>query len=260
MTDLPTIDSPLSVLQHATGKVDGFTPPAVERSDLHSRVLKRLRLAILTGELQPGARIQQAALARAFGVSTSPLREAIRDLISAGLLDLEVYAGATVHVPSPSELNVVGEMRVALMPVTVACAIERITDDELAHAEELVDELQRTRPKAEWVELNREFHSLLDGACREPVLASSMQRLDDLMSLYVNMDPASDYDRMYRSKRNDEHAEIVQAYRDRDLERAVTLNVEHVRRTVAGVLQVSGLGNGTGNGAVAEPAPADEAS
>jgi DNA-binding GntR family transcriptional regulator len=254
MTDVPTLNTPLSVLQRAAAKDKGkaFKPPAVERSDLHSRVLKRLRLAILTGELKPGDRIQQAALARAFGVSTSPLREAIRDLISAGLLDLEVYAGATVHVPSPSELTVVGEMRVALMPVTVAHAIERITDDELAQAERIVNQLQRTRPKAEWVELNREFHSLLDGACREPVLASTMQRLDDLMSLYVNMDPASNTDRMYRSKRNDEHVEIVQAYRDRDLDRAVRLNIEHIRRTVAGVLQARGATDGNGTPPTAE--------
>lgn len=217
-----------------------FNPKAIERSDLQGRVLRQLRLAILTGDLKPGERVQQASLARAMGVSTSPLREAIRDLISAGLLDTETYAGATVHVPSPAELQVVGDMRIALMPITVGYAVERISDEALRHAEQIVEAMSHHRPKPEWVELNREFHSLLDGACDIPVLAGSMQRLDDLMSLYVNLDASSDQDKQYRSSRNSEHAEIVAAFVDRDAERAISLNIEHVRRTVAGVLNAQG--------------------
>jgi DNA-binding GntR family transcriptional regulator len=220
----------------ARGAIERFTPPAVERSDLQGRVLRQLRLAILTGDLKPGERVQQVSLARAFGVSTSPLREAIRDLISAGLLDNETYAGATVHVPSPAELSVVSEMRIALMPMTVTFAVERITDDELRHAEQIVETLSMVRNKLEWVELNREFHSLLDGACRVPVLAGSMQRLDDLMSLYVNIDSSSSRDSLYVSSRNSEHAEILTAYAIRDAERAIALNIAHVRRTVEAVL------------------------
>ena len=108
----------------ARGAIERFTPPAVERSDLQGRVLRQLRLAILTGDLKPGERVQQVSLARAFGVSTSPLREAIRDLISAGWLDNETYAGATVALPSLS-VSAIG-VAVAMAVSSAAAGLEAV--------------------------------------------------------------------------------------------------------------------------------------
>lgn len=227
-------DQPSSLGIAEFGRPSGtFVPPAVERSDLQSRVRSQLRLAILSGQLKPGERVHQATLARAFGVSTSPLREAIRDLVAVGLLDVETYAGASVHIPTLEELEVICEMRVALMPITVRHAVANITDAELERAAHLVDLLSVPMPKVEWVELNREFHSLLDGACRVATLSDSMRRLDDLMTLYVNLDPMSGNHTEYRQRRNTEHVAIIAAYVERDVELATQLNIEHVQRTVS---------------------------
>src|ERR1700759_5019110 len=94
----------------------------------HRDVIDRLRRPLLPGALRPGARLVQAELSKTLQVSVTPIREALRDLINEGLVDFDAYRGATVHVPSLSELEDIYEIRILLTPAVVRDAIARMTE------------------------------------------------------------------------------------------------------------------------------------
>jgi DNA-binding GntR family transcriptional regulator len=217
------------VPQHA-----GLAKPSLASSNrsltasVHMVVRDQLQIAILSGEFPAGARLHQSELAKALGVSITPVREALRDLASGGLVDFNAYTGAVVHTPNEGELEVISDMRAALLPVVVRHAMRGITDEELAQAEVISNDLDHCDSHVRWVELNRAFHGILDSACHNAHLANVMSQTSDLMRLYVKIDLGD-----VSEHRNSEHHAILGAYRDRDVRRAVQLNQSHLRSTVA---------------------------
>src|SRR5579862_8758362 len=101
-------------------------------SNVSRAVYTRLRKAILSGEITGGSRLQQGELARRYGVSITPVREALSALINDGLVDSTPYSGATVHQPTLREIDEVYELRAALTPMLVEKAIDRVTDEDVA--------------------------------------------------------------------------------------------------------------------------------
>ena len=80
-------------------------PQAILRKSLHHEVVEKLRELILAGELEPRSRVNEAALCERFGISRTPLREAIKLLAADGLLDLLPNRGARVAALSESEID-----------------------------------------------------------------------------------------------------------------------------------------------------------
>jgi DNA-binding GntR family transcriptional regulator len=195
----------------------------------HVVVRDQLQLAILSGEFPAGTRLHQSELAKSLGVSITPVREALRELASGGLVDFTAYAGAVVHTPSEDELEIISDMRAALLPVVVRHAIARVSDEDLNRAEHVTSEIDRCRSEARWVELNRSFHGILDSACGNTHLANVMAQTSDLLRLYVKIDLGNAPDH-----RNDEHHAMLSAYRARDVDQAIALNQAHLYSTVVG--------------------------
>ena len=193
-------------------------------------VLDRLRSDILRGRIEGGARLHQTDLAKAYGVSITPVREALRDLASEGLVDFTPYSGAVAHQPTLEELEQVYEIRSSLTPLAVSAAIQRITAAELSTADELVTALSHATSPDQWIDGNRRLHHLLDDASRNPHLTSILRRLADLSAMYVNISMAADPVR--RPGADDEHRALVAAYRDGDVERAVRLTIAHFHHTL----------------------------
>lgn len=87
---------------------------AVVSQTLREQVARRIRRALLTGELKPGQRIKEVHLAEALGVSRPTLRESLQQLIHEGMLVQVPYKGIHVAQPTAEELADVAEVRVAL--------------------------------------------------------------------------------------------------------------------------------------------------
>ena len=98
---------------------------------LHEVVFNTLRRAILTGELDPGERLMEIHLADQFGVSRTPVREAIRMLEQEGLVTLRPSRGAVVSGISAESVKDVLEIRRAMDVFCAGLACKRISDDEL---------------------------------------------------------------------------------------------------------------------------------
>jgi DNA-binding GntR family transcriptional regulator len=98
---------------------------------LVDRLASTLRARVLSGELPTGARLRQETIASEFGVSRTPVREALRKLQASGLVRLELHRGAVVHAPTPREVREAYEVRAELEGLAAQLAATRIRDDEL---------------------------------------------------------------------------------------------------------------------------------
>lgn len=207
--------------------------PTMGATELHTRyhaVTAKLRKAIIAGELPGGTRLIQSEIAESLSVSVTPVREALRNLMTEGLVDYSAYHGATVHMTSLDELETVYEMRNALIPLSVRAGVEAITADELDRADELSRAMEIEDEPVEWIELNREFHKLFYAASRRPRLHDTLSSLADLSSLYVGASISRDAER--RSRGDADHAELIDAYRVRDVGRAISLTLSHNQDTL----------------------------
>lgn len=91
----------------------------------------RIRERIMSGEIAIGAQLRQAELAADFGVSRTPVREALRQLQTGGLIEVHPNRGAVVRVPAPWEVREAYEVRAELEALAAARAVLRISQAEI---------------------------------------------------------------------------------------------------------------------------------
>jgi DNA-binding GntR family transcriptional regulator len=126
------------------------------RSQLVSR---RLRDAIVGGRYAPGERLRQEEIASEMGISRVPVREALRQLETEGLVTLAPHAGATVAQLDPHELDEIYAIRIALEPMLIAESAARLDADQIGHLRGLVAEIEASVETPEhWLDLDRRFH------------------------------------------------------------------------------------------------------
>ncbi|QYO62079.1 GntR family transcriptional regulator [Leptolyngbya sp. 7M] len=196
----------------------------------HATVTEHLRQAILLGHLPGGTRLVQAELAEALNVSVTPIREALRELSTQGLIELDAFKGAVVRMPTLSELEEVYEMRAALIPLSVKRGIAQITPQQIQEAEALLDQMEATSDHEQWVDLNRQFHNLLDDATQTTQLRQMLHRLSDLAAIYINLSFSEQPLRKAESEQ--EHRAILRAYQRKDTKAATKLILNHLNGTL----------------------------
>ena len=103
--------------------------PRKHERPLPDQAADDLRAAILQGRLKEGERLHQMALARRLGVSSIPLREALRQLEAEGFVTLEPYHGAVVRTMTPEELHDLTETRLALEALALRSALPHLTPE-----------------------------------------------------------------------------------------------------------------------------------
>lgn len=197
-----------------------------QRQTAHEFVRETLRRSILTGELPGGMRLVQSELAEQLSVSTTPVREALRDLASDGLLDFDPHRGAIVHELSWEELREVHELRAVLEPLALRRANERISDEELDVLRSLADDMEASGDLAEWLDLNREFHLTIHAVAGSERLRDVLQELQDATTLYIGR--AAETDPRLMATSNREHRELIAALQDRDGGRAAEVLGDHI--------------------------------
>ena len=108
---------------------------------LAEKAFGTLHTAIITGRLRPGARLPIEELAELLQMSPMPIREALRRLDAAGLVDNIPHRGARVSELSVSDLEEVYEARLVLEPLAIRRAAERVTREDEALVRERVEAL-----------------------------------------------------------------------------------------------------------------------
>ena len=195
------------------------------RKTAHEFVKESLRRAILRGDLSGGARLIQADLAAMLNVSTTPVREALRDLATEGLITLDRHRGGVVRELNWSEMEEIRLIRQQLEPLAVRLVVERITDEQLAEADELRQRMGTERDLGNWVELNTQFHLVFHDSTGVARLASILKGFEEASAVYVAQ--AQRWHPEIRRHADDEHLALLEAFRERDVEAAARVMRGH---------------------------------
>ena len=198
-----------------------------ERQTAHQFVHGVLRRAILNGELPGGTRLVQADIAKQLNVSTTPVREALRDLTTEGLVEFDAHRGGIVHEPDLAELDEIIELRGVLEPVSARRAVERIDEATLARAREIHEAMVIEDDLTAWIDLNRRFHRLHHAAAGSPRLLAMIAGLQDATAVYLSR--AARYHSEIRERGQQDHLAILDALERRDGERLAGLLLRHIQ-------------------------------
>jgi DNA-binding GntR family transcriptional regulator len=200
-------------------------------------VYTRLRELVLNGEIEPGTTISQVKLARDLGVSTTPLREAMRLLQAEGLFIAEHNRRSRVAPLDPSDIDAVYAGRILVEALAVRLTVPVLTAPDLAdlrHSLAAMADASRRKDLRAWEPVHRSFHRrLISGA-------------DDALGRII--DPLIDRSERYRRSSlfgsparaweigNDEHESIVAACEERDAQQACVLLARHLARSALTVV------------------------
>jgi DNA-binding GntR family transcriptional regulator len=147
----------------------------------------QLEQDIVTGTVRPGERLDEQSLASRFGVSRTPIREALMQLASAGLVELQPRRGAFVATLSLKEVIERFEVMAALEGACGALAARRITERE---RQELLDAHQTCAQVATggdadaYYYANERYHAVIYQACHNAYLAEQARQLRDRLKPY----------------------------------------------------------------------------
>ena len=218
--------------------MNGILSNKVSAQSLVDALAERIEAAIISGDLQPGSKISEQALAASLGVSRGPLREAIRRLEGRKLLQRTPNIGVRVASMSPADLYEVLQVREALEGMACALAARNMTDEELETLSGLLDQHQQQKSVQEGTGYYQEskdfdFHFRIVKGSRNARLVQML--CEDLYYLL----------RVYRYKSSTkpgrakkalrEHKDIVAALMRRDpveAERKMRLHIGNARAYV----------------------------
>jgi DNA-binding GntR family transcriptional regulator len=203
----------------------------VTKSDL---AYTRVRGLILSGELAPGAVLPQAALAQEIGISTTPLREALRRLKQEGLVDLDAHRDARVRPLDATEARDLLEMRRSLDPLAARLAAQRRTEEDLVRIRTALDGLEAlpASPSVAQLASHARFHAAVHRASHNALLVETLDGLWVKTDRYRRHGLEAGRSDEERQARATEHRRLFEAVRDGDVETAADLMQRHVESSL----------------------------
>jgi DNA-binding GntR family transcriptional regulator len=192
----------------------------------------RVRDLIVTGVLEPGSVLNQEALARELGISTTPLREALGRLEGEGLVRLGAHRDARVTELTAEEARDLLELRLSLDPLAAGLAAERRTAYDLEAIRAAADGLQPLDhdPDVASLVAHRRFHAAIYLASHNELLIETLDGLWDRADRYrrLALDFAPKPER--RARIAAEHAALVEAIERGDAAAATRTMRRHIDR------------------------------
>ena len=208
---------------------------------LRDVVFNTLRHAILKGELEPGERLMEIALAQKLGVSRTPIREAIRKLELEGLVVMVPRKGAEVADISEKDLRDVLEVRKALEELSIELAMKNMNDDDykqLREANELFAKDSEGDDLIKIAEADVAFHEIIYMATGNKRLIQMINNLREQMYRY-----RLEYikDKSTHARLVEEHNKIIDAMKKNDVtaaKAAIKLHVENQEENILKSIKV----------------------
>lgn len=214
-------------------------PSALPRSVLSAQVKDRLLTMILEGELAPGARIIETRVARDLGTSQAPVREALRDLATLGLVEMHPFRGARVREPHADELIEAMEVRGEIEAIAARQAATRIDAATLARMKELLDEMRACAARGDahaQALANSQFHNLVIAASGNRTVQRLWEILEPFARTYMTA-AAPGADLHWLAER---HVAIIEALEARDADKAAEQMRVHAREAESQMLNRAG--------------------
>lgn len=223
-----------------------MTDDAITRSVLSEQVKGRLLQAILDGRYPPGARIVETRVAREFGTSQAPVREALRDLEALGVVESAPFRGARVRQPTSEELLEAFDVRSILESHGAVLSMANMRDQDLVKLDGLVDQMRDAAlagdPYGE-ATADTEFHRFIMHRSGNATLERVWRTLEPFLRTYITIvSPGVD-----RRAVADRHVPIIDALRQTDpalVEDAFKVHFQAAAAALADVWPISEPGDG----------------
>ncbi len=207
------------------------TAPArpIHRTPLHDEVARRIRDLIVEGELAPGARVPERELCERFGISRTPLREALKILASEGLVDLQHHRGAVISQLTSESVDEMFQVMEALEALAGELACTHATDGDIAAISALHEQMlshHARRDLSEYFKINQRIHEAIVNAAGNALLAQIYRSLNMRLRrarYMANLSPPR-WDQAVA-----EHEQILAALAARDGARLARLLKEHLQ-------------------------------
>ncbi|KPI13437.1 transcriptional regulator, GntR family with FCD sensor domain containing protein [Actinobacteria bacterium OK074] len=193
---------------------------------LVDEIATMIRTRIMSGEFPIGKPLRQATLATQFGVSRTPVREALRQLQNGGLIEVLPNRGAVVRVPAPWEVRQAYEVRAELEGMAARRAADRISRTQLAELREHNDVLRAALDNAGaeggnpvTAQANDRFHTVICGAADNGWLVRMVDGINESFPRDVSSAALAGQER-HRRENVRQHDAIIEALAEGDAERA----------------------------------------
>ncbi|WP_028022348.1 GntR family transcriptional regulator [Enterovibrio calviensis] len=201
----------------------------IERpKSLTEMVIERLQTAIMEGDLKLGQALSETMLATKFGVSKTPVREALFRLKQEGVVDIIPQKGSFVFLPDPHQVNDLCEFRAYIEPLGLAEAFQEGGLDFLDDLEVCVTKMRRLLQRDDlvgYLRMDTQFHQTFFDYCANPYLKASYALISTkAAALRSHMS-------MNKSKAdmsNLQHIEILELLNDGKIEEAIALLKRHI--------------------------------
>lgn len=198
------------------------------RSSTPDLVRDELRQSILTGEIEAGVQLRQDEIAHRFGTSRIPVREALRQLASEGLVTFHPFRGAVVSRLSLDEVLELLDIRIGLECRALRLAVPNMVQADLDYAEKILREYDKEPKATRWGEMNWKFHSALYAPCNKTKLLalidSNYGHVDRFTRLQVSL--AAGKERPQR-----EHYAMLKMCAANKVDEAVRTLEQHIEQT-----------------------------
>jgi DNA-binding GntR family transcriptional regulator len=191
-----------------------------------ARIADAIGDRIIAGVLAPNAPLRQEHVAREFGASHVPVREAFRQLEAQHLVVSIVRRGVRVAPLDAKSIKEISEMRAALEVVALRNAAPKLKPGDLARIELALIEGDRAETIHDFEIANRAFHQALVAPCAMPRLLASLNALQlaNSRSVYAMARSAG-----WKPRSNQDHRLILQALRSRNVDQACSLLTRHIQ-------------------------------
>jgi DNA-binding GntR family transcriptional regulator len=210
--------------------LESLSYTGIPRQSLPSAVADKLRDQIIRGEIPEGAQLRQDAIAAKYKVSRIPVREALRQLDAEGLISIVPNRGAIVPALSPTDIEELFSIRALLEPEVLKLSIPHLRETDFSQAEAVlstyVSELRQPDHVSGWGRLNWQFHSILYSRANQPRFMAIIRNVNNSGERYTRL-------QLYLThgiqRANEEHHQILQFCRKREVAAACDLLREHIR-------------------------------
>jgi DNA-binding GntR family transcriptional regulator len=203
--------------------------PLIVRRSLHGETANQLRDMIVEGGLKPGQKIPEQELCGRFGVSRTPLREALKVLAAEGIVQLLPNRGAVVAKITHEEIEQIFPIMGVLEALAGELACERITDQDLEKLRRLHKTMIGHHRRGEWLpysKLNRTIHEAIFTVAGNPSLSAMYQQL--IIRIHaIRFVAKKTPERWHQAV--DEHEQMMEALQRRDGKRLAKIMRLHLR-------------------------------
>lgn len=211
----------------------------IVKGSLHNEAVTRIRDMIVEGDLEPGSKISEKQLCEAFGISRTPLREALKVLATEGLLELLPNRGARVAKLTGKDLADLFHVMGALEGLAGELACAHITEPALSEIR-----AQHHEMLAHYARGDRAAYFRVNQTIHEAIIAAADNRVLTLLydSLRGRIRPARFMSSVTRERWDEavrEHGEMIEALSQRDGARMRELLQEHLRHKYQALIAAS---------------------